>query len=79
MKNNKNKLCSCMEIYTMLETNMQTQRCLLHNNALSLYCMNERRILCVNCLYGMHRHRSHKVLPLKDSMEEVHIDNKRLK
>ena len=41
--------------------------------------MNERRILCVNCLYGLHRHRSHKVVPLKDCMDEVYEDNKKLK
>lgn len=68
-----------MEIFTMLESNMQTQRCLHHNNALSLYCLNERRILCVNCVYGLHRHRSHKVLPLKDSMEEIRTDNQKLR
>lgn len=33
----------------------------------------------MNCLYGMHRHRSHKVVPLKDCMEEVHEDNRKLK
>ncbi len=27
----------------------------------------------------MHRHRSHKVVPLKDSMDEVYDDNKKLK
>lgn len=63
----------------MLESSGQGQRCLQHNNMLSLYCLNERRILCVNCLYGMHKHRSHKVVPLKDCMDEVYEDNKKLK
>lgn len=63
----------------MLESSHQNQRCLQHNNILSLYCLNERRILCVNCLYGIHRHRSHKVVPLKDCMEEVYSDNAKLK
>lgn len=76
---NKNKLSSCLEIYSILESNLQSQRCLQHNNTLTLYCLNERRILCVNCLYGMHKHRSHKVIPLKDCLEEVREDNRQLK
>ncbi len=40
LKNNKNKLCSCLEMYSMLENSLQNQRCLQHNNTLSLYCLN---------------------------------------
>lgn len=54
-------------------------RCLHHNNILSLYCLTERRILCVNCIFGITRHRTHKVLPLKDSAKYVSEDNQLLK
>lgn len=30
-------------------------------------------------MYGIHRHRSHKVIPLKDCMDEIYEDNAKLK
>ena len=54
-------------------------RCLLHNNTLTLYCLTERRVLCVNCIYGVTKHRTHKVLPLKDCLEDVRKDNDMLR
>lgn len=33
----------------------------------------------MNCLYGIHRHRSHKVIPLKDCMEEIYEDTKNMR
>lgn len=76
---NSAKLAACLDIYSMLENGEQKQRCLIHNNTLSLYCLNQRRVLCVNCIYGVHKHRTHKVLPLKDCMQEIQTDNKELK
>jgi hypothetical protein len=76
--NSKSKLSSALEMLSMLDTGGQKQRCLEHNNTMTLYCLNERRILCVNCLYGMSRHRSHKVFPLKDRMKDVLDDNEKL-
>ena len=58
----------------MHSNNMQL-RCMQHNNILTLYCLTERRILCVNCTYGVAKHRTHKVLPLKDSTNYVTDDN----
>ncbi len=62
----------------MILNSVQSLRCLQHNNALSLYCLNERKILCVNCIYGAHKHRSHKIVPLKDCMDYVREDNQKL-
>ncbi len=52
------------------------QRCMQHNNVLTLYCLTERRILCVNCIYGITKHRTHKVIPLRDSYDDINKDNK---
>ena len=54
-------------------------RCLQHNNILTLYCLTERRVLCVNCTYGMTKHRTHKVLPLNDTKDYISEDNKVLR
>ena len=58
---------------------MQSQtgqlRCLQHNNVQTIYCVSERRVLCINCVYGASRHRTHKLLPLKDAGEYLHEDN----
>jgi hypothetical protein len=58
---------------------MQSQnaqlRCLTHANVLTIYCQTERRALCANCVYGVARHRTHKLVPLKDAQEFIIEDN----
>lgn len=61
-----------------MDSSKSGQRCFKHDNDLSLYCLNERKILCVNCFYGDQKHRCHKVMPLKDSLLEVEKDNESL-
>lgn len=70
---------SCVEIFNLLQSNSMQLRCMQHNNVLTLYCLTERRVLCVNCIYGVTRHRTHKVLPLRDCMDEILLDNRDLK
>lgn len=75
----KNKLMDNLKIYEMFGNKFEHPRCLTHNNILGLYCMNEKIILCVNCLYGVHRHRSHRVVPLQNCMQNIYSDNTELK
>ena len=70
---------SLISLFTLMQNDSVQARCLLHNNTLTLYCLTERRILCVNCIYGITKHRTHKVLPLKDCSEEVRKDNELLR
>jgi len=62
----------------MHSNNMQL-RCMQHNNTLTLYCLTERRVICVNCIYGVTKHRTHKIIPLKDSITEIVQDNQILR
>jgi len=62
------ELVSCLQVYDLLRTNALPQRCTIHNNTISLFCLNEKRLLCVNCVYGAHKHRTHRVCPVKDCM-----------
>jgi hypothetical protein len=62
-----------------MQSNRQPIRCMQHNNTLTLYCLTERKILCANCTYGVDTHRTHKVLPLKDSAKYINEDNQELK
>jgi len=50
-------------------------RCLDHSNVLTIYCQTERKALCANCVYGINRHRTHKLLPLKDAATYIMEDN----
>jgi uncharacterized protein YhbP (UPF0306 family) len=50
-------------------------RCLDHSNILTIYCQTERKTLCANCVYGFNRHKTHKLLPLKDANELIREDN----
>ena len=40
-------------------------RCLIHNNLLTLYCEIDRQTLCANCMYDSQRHRTHRVVPIE--------------
>ena len=42
-------------------------RCLEHNSPLSLFCQNENKLLCSNCVFGSTAHKFHKVVPIDRS------------
>lgn len=49
------------------------QKCLLHNNISTLYCVKDERLLCAGCMYQTPIHKGHKVIPLnkaEDNMKE---------
>lgn len=71
----KEKMDACIDLFNLMHSNNMHLRCMQHNNTLTLYCLTERRILCVNCTYGVTKHRTHKVLPLKDATDHVASDN----
>ena len=47
------------------------QRCLAHNNIITLYCLNERKPMCVTCMYQNNLHKKHKVIPLNRANQEL--------
>lgn len=75
----REKMYSCVELFSLMQSNNMLLRCMQHNNVLTLYCLTERKVLCVNCIYGVTRHRTHKIVPLKDCAEEIYQDNQHLK
>ena len=58
----------------MLFKNSMPQRCMRHNNILSLYCETERSPLCVSCMYHSSEHKGHKVVPLKNATKLLTTD-----
>ena len=64
-----------IELLQILNNHDTNVPCMQHNNALTLYCLTERKALCVNCTYGDVRHKMHRVLPLKDSISHIEKDN----
>ena len=69
----------CIDLFNLMQSNNMQLRCLQHNNTLTLYCLTQRKILCVNCTYGNTKHRTHKVTPLRDSSKLIEEDNQLLK
>ena len=45
---------------------------------LTIYCQTEKRALCANCVYGVTKHRTHKLIPLKDAIPYINEDNVQL-
>ena len=58
----------------VLFKNNLPQRCLKHNNVLTLYCEKDRVPLCVNCMYHGTEHKNHKVVPLKNASKSILTD-----
>jgi hypothetical protein len=40
------------------------QRCLQHNHVITLYCINDKKPLCAQCMYQVVAHGKHEVVPL---------------
>ncbi len=40
-------------------------KCYQHNNVQTMYCITDKKPLCVNCLYISNLHKPHKVIPLQ--------------
>jgi hypothetical protein len=53
-----------IDSYTSVFLAKAPQRCLQHNNVITLYCFNEHRPLCVTCMYQNNSHKKHKVMPI---------------
>ena len=58
----------------VLFKNHLPQRCLKHNNVLTLYCEKDRTPLCVSCVYHGNQHKTHKVIPLKNAGKSLLTD-----
>ena len=72
-------MCACVELFNLLQGSSSQLRCTQHNNVLTLYCLTQRKVLCVNCNFGEMKHKTHKILPLKDSGVYINEDNLVLK
>jgi flagellar basal body-associated protein FliL len=40
------------------------QRCLSHNAVITLFCSNDMKPLCVNCIHHSSSHKNHEIIPL---------------
>ena len=56
---------------TSIHKSKSPQRCLQHNNVITLYCVNDAQTLCVTCMYQNNIHKKHKVIPLNRSSKEL--------
>ena len=73
------KLFAIIDLFSLMQSNKFTIRCMRHNNTLTLYCLSDRKTLCANCIYGIDSHRTHKIIPLKNSAKYINEDNEELK
>ena len=78
LRRRSEKLQATVELLRLMSSNEMSVRCLSHNNVLTLYCLTEHKLLCVNCTYTESKHRTHRVLPIKDSLEHIARDNTKL-
>ena len=56
-----------IDLQTSIYRAKTPQRCLQHNNVITLYCVNDCQTLCVTCMYQNNIHKKHKVIPLNRS------------
>lgn len=60
-----------IEIQTSIFASKSLQRCLDHNNVTTLYCVSDKRPLCVTCMYQNNAHKKHKVVPLNRANQNL--------
>ena len=54
-----------IDLLTKVYSLNNLSKCMVHNNIYTLYCKNDRKPLCVSCLYSNSgAHKQHKVVPL---------------
>ena len=54
----------------------QPQKCIKHiEDYISLYCQQEKKLMCVSCLYASTQHKNHNVVPLNTSWQSIEADN----
>ena len=75
MTEKKDKLERYIKIFNLMQGHNSQIRCFDHSNVLTIYCQTERKALCANCVYGINRHRTHRLLPLKDATALITEDN----
>ena len=66
---------TALDLYRTCYENDLPQKCLKHLNFITLYCADERKLLCVNCLYGSTVHKDHSVTPSNQSQPQIKRDN----
>jgi hypothetical protein len=71
----KDNYSTALGLYTACYEHDLPQKCLKHLNFVSLYCSDEHKLLCVNCLYGSTVHKTHSVTPSNSSQAEIKKDN----
>jgi len=62
---------SPIEIQTSIFASKSLQRCLDHNNVTTLYCVSDKKPLCVTCMYKNNAHKKHKVVPLNRASQKL--------
>lgn len=66
----------CLKLYKAKFEGKEPQKCIRHlDDFISLYCQQEKKLMCVNCLYGSTQHKSHNVIPLNTCWQSVEADN----
>lgn len=65
--------------HNTLFANSLPQRCLRHNDVMTLYCEIDREPLCVSCAYQSTEHKNHRVIPLKNATKNLTTDTQHLR
>lgn len=63
-----------VQVIEKLGFNKMPQKCLQHNNNLTLYCENDQKPLCASCMYQNQIHKQHRVLPLNNCLDLLKRD-----
>eukprot|EP00825_Cyclidium_porcatum_P039072 TRINITY_DN465_c0_g1_i6.p1 TRINITY_DN465_c0_g1~~TRINITY_DN465_c0_g1_i6.p1 ORF type:complete len:454 (+),score=83.24 TRINITY_DN465_c0_g1_i6:129-1490(+) len=50
-------------------------KCKVHNDFITLYCENDKSVLCVQCLFASEQHKGHSVGPIKMAVNHMRSDN----
>ncbi|KAL4476059.1 hypothetical protein ABPG74_009792 [Tetrahymena malaccensis] len=54
-------------------------KCHQHNDQYSLFCLSDKSLLCIECLYSQKTHKNHNIIPLKNASQILKKENEEFK
>ncbi|KAL4499790.1 hypothetical protein ABPG72_017330 [Tetrahymena utriculariae] len=50
-------------------------KCHQHNDQYTLFCLSDKSLLCIECLYSQKTHKNHNIIPLKNASQVLKKEN----
>ena len=75
----KSKKLQEMESFSMVKDGANAIKCRIHSEDLTLFCLDDKELCCINCVHHEKEHKKHKIVSIKSVLDLILQDNKSFK